>query len=396
MTNTLKVASWEIKKNLTNKSFLISIILTPLMMIIFGGLPSLLSMLEFNQVHTLYVRDEIGIYQELEASFNEEEIKVLQYDGTIEDLRKEGKKARTSYLELNEEAMASNRINLYTLDDAKPNTSSIEAAVNQIIENRKMSDLGLSNQQIQELREGYSLNIINAEGEKEDFMRKIIPAIFAAIIYFSIFISGSMTFQSATQEKKDKMVEVLMSSVTPRDLMQGKIIGCFVLGMIQVLVWLAVGIPIAYYLFDIPVFQLLAIKELPIMLLFALLGYLLYFSMFVSLGSTIEDPASAGNFQGMIFILPMLPFMFFGPILANPHGIVAKIGTYFPFSTPGVMLVRITLANQVPAIEIILSLLILCVTTYFVMKLAGKLFKTAILMYGKNATPQEIMKWLRH
>ncbi|KAB3535775.1 ABC transporter permease [Alkaliphilus pronyensis] len=396
MSNTMKVAFWEVKKNVTNKSFLISILLTPIIMVIFGGLPSLLSMLEYNQTHTLYVKDEIGIYQELGQYLNQEEIKTVEYNGTLEELKSEGDHKRTSFILLDEEIMEQQQINIHALDDSRPPTNSIRNALNRIVQNRKMEALGLSSEEIKEVDTNILVNIITVKGEEEDFVRKIIPAIFAAMIYFTIFFSGAMTFQSSTQEKKDKMVEILLSSVKPVDLMQGKIIGCFILGMIQVFVWLILGIPIAYFILNIPVIQLLAIKELPLMLFYALAGYLLYSSIFVSLGATIEDVQSQGNFQGMIFLLPMLPIFFFGPIIANPHGVVAKIGSYFPFSTPGVMLLRLSLANSVPVFDIIISIIIIVVTTFFVMKLAGKLFKTAILMYGKNATPQEILKWLKY
>ncbi|SCY33888.1 ABC transporter permease [Alkaliphilus peptidifermentans] len=396
MNNSMKVALWEVKKNLTNKSFLISIILTPLIMIIFGGLPTLLSMLEYNQTHNLYIRDEIGIYQELHQYFDEQEVDLINYSGTLEELKAQGNHNRTSFVHLDDEIMEVNSISIHALDDSRPPTASIRNALNNIIRNRKMEGLGLTAEQIQQVDTNFDISIITVKGEEEDFLRKMIPAIFAAMIYFSIFFSGAMTFQSSTQEKKDKMVEILLSSVTPGHLMQGKIVGCFILGMIQVVVWLAVGIPIAYLVLNIPIIQLIAIKELPLMIFYALAGYLLFSSIFVSLGATIEDPQSQGNFQGMIFLLPMLPFFFFGPIIANPHGIVAKIGTYFPFSTPGVMLLRLSLANRVPTFDIILSIIIIVITTYFVMKLAGKLFKTAILMYGKNATPQEIFKWIRY
>jgi ABC-2 type transport system permease protein len=141
--------------------------------------------------------------------------------------------------------------------------------------------------------------------------------------------------------------------------------------------------------------EYLFVAELPLMLLYAVIGYLMFSALFVSMGATINDIYAAGNFQGVLFIIPMLPVFFIGAIIQNPHGIVAKVGSYFPLSTPGVMLFRLVIASRIPTMEIILTLGILAGTTFLIMRLAGKIFKTALLMYGKNATPAEIFRWLR-
>lgn len=396
MVNSLKVTKWEIKKNITNKSFLISIFLTPIMMLVFGALPSLLGRIETERIHTVYVIDEVGIYSTLENKTSEEEVNLIEYSGTQESLENEiiGKKY-TSYIIFNETSIINNQVTIYAADDSLPPTRSLNNSINQAFQFMKLNEAGLNPEQINYINSPYILNLVTLEGEEKDLSKKLFPAIFAGLIYFSIFISGTMTFQSSVQEKRDKMTEILLSSITPVDLMRGKILGCFVLGMIQVGVWLVFAISIAQTFFNVPVLSLLLVPELPLMLFYALMGYLLFSSIFVSMGATIEDIQSAGNFQGLLFILPMLPMFFAGAIVANPHGIVAKIGSFFPFSAPGVMLFRLVFATRVPLVEIILSILILTITTWFTMKLAGKIFKTAILMYGKNATPAEIFKWIR-
>ena len=92
----------------------------------------------------------------------------------------------------------------------------------------------------------------------------------------------------------------------------------------------------------------------------------------------------------------MLPLFVIGPIIVNPSGFAALVGTYFPLTTPGVMLARLSLSQHIASWEIILSGAILVLTVLLMMKLAGKLFKVAILMYGKNATFKEVVKWLRY
>lgn len=177
--------------------------------------------------------------------------------------------------------------------------------------------------------------------------------------------------------------------------MQGKILGYFVLGMIQVLSWLSFGLIAAYMALRIPVWHYLFVPQMPLVLFFALTGYLLYSSILVSFGATIEDMATATNFQGMVTMIPMLPIFFIGPVIVNPNGIIAKIGSYFPLTTPGVMLLRLTLSTTMTTLDILLPALLLVVTVLLMMRLAGKIFKTGILMYGKNATPMEIWRWMR-
>lgn len=177
--------------------------------------------------------------------------------------------------------------------------------------------------------------------------------------------------------------------------MQGKILGYFVLGMIQVLSWLAFGLIAAYSFLKIPVLRYLLVPQMPLVLFFALAGYLLYASLLVSLGATIEDMTTATNFQSMITMIPILPIFFIAPVIVNPNGVIAKIGSYFPFATPGVMLLRLTLSTTMTALDILIPAAILVVTVWLMMRLAGKIFKTGILMYGKNATPSEIWKWIR-
>jgi ABC-2 type transport system permease protein len=177
--------------------------------------------------------------------------------------------------------------------------------------------------------------------------------------------------------------------------MQGKIIGYFVLGMIQAAVFLGFAIPIAVWKLNVPIVPYLLVPELILYLFIAILGYLLFAALFVGVGATMADITTAGNFQGMVLMLPFLPFVFIAPVIHDPHGLIAQIGTYFPFTTPGVLLLRLTMLDEWPWIEIVIALFILTASIWLSMKMAGKIFKTGILLYGKNATLKEIWKWIR-
>ncbi len=396
MGQTFKVARWELKKNLTNKTFLISVILTPLIMILFGALPTLLESLESNQVDYIYVVDEIGIYDTLEENVDSEQYQLERYSGDLNVLEEKTiEEERTSYVVIDEQGFQNHHFTLYSGDSGMIPHTGFQNALNQTLQEQKLEQVEIDRNLAEYITRDFSVSQASLLEEDMDFLSRLVPGAFAGLILISVFISGTMTFQSATQEKRDKMTEVLLSSLSARDLMQGKIIGYFFLGLIQVGVWAVVGLLVATYYFDVPVLEYLFVRELPLMLIYALIGYLMFSAVFVSMGATINDIYSAGNFQGVLFIIPMLPVFFIGAIIQNPHGIVAKVGSYFPLSTPGVMLFRLVIATKVPLREILLTLGILIVATILIMRLAGKIFKTALLMYGKNATPAEIFRWIR-
>ncbi|MGI6449953.1 MAG: ABC transporter permease [Desulfitobacteriia bacterium] len=398
MKNTLKVAKWEIKRNVTNKAFLISILITPLLMLLFGFVPSLLAKFETDQPFTLYVVDELGIYERISQASSEKLTMILTEDNPQAlEAKTRGQKDQ-GYVVLDENSLATGLVTVYTDNEGKSTIAPLTGVLQTVFNDYKMEKLGLSKSQIDYLKQPYQVNVtpLTKKEAERSLPQKIIPAVFAGILFLTVFTSGTMTFQSALQEKKDKMVEIILSSVRATDLMQGKILGYFVLGLIQVGVWLLFGIPAAQFFFKIPILEYLFVPDLLPMVFFALAGYLLYSAIFVAIGATMEDAQSGSSFQGMIFLIPMLPLFVIGPIMANPSGMIARIGTFFPLTTPGVMLARLSISSQTPLWEILASGALLLLTTLLVMRLAGKLFKTAILMYGKNATMAEVIKWLRY
>lgn len=177
--------------------------------------------------------------------------------------------------------------------------------------------------------------------------------------------------------------------------MQGKIIGYFMLGLIQVAVFIGILLPFAIWQTDIPILENLFVPRTIFFVLIALLSYLMFASIFVGVGATMSDVSSAGNLQGLVMMLPFLQFVVIGPVISNPDGIVATVSTYIPFTAPLTLLIRLTLLDSWPWIEVIISVAVIVLSIYVFMKLAGKIFKVGILLYGKNATPKEIWKWIR-
>lgn len=413
MRNTMKVAKWEIKRNMKNKSFIIGLFLTPLIFLFFAIVPSLFSGSDDvpEPVH-VHIKDELQIIDEIYSLVEENEF----LDWEIHEVDQEGEAGifdiidiseNAAYVSLTEDHLNEGVIPVYTSEDIDEHFMNQVGFLEDPIRQLQLDQLGLSSEAMDiiskeiafvedvEVDESVEDEIpLESEEDEVDILERIVPGAFAGIILFSIVISGMMIFQSASQEKKEKIAEIILSSLTPNELMQGKIVGYFVLGIVQVLIWLGFAIPIVIWKFELPVFDYLLVPELAILLIIAILGYLLFASIFVGIGATIEDVSTSGNFQGLVLMLPFLPFVFIGPIIDNPSGLLAQIGSYIPFTSPAILIMRLSMLEEWPWVQIAIGGVILLVSVWLFMKLAGKIFKTGILMYGKNATPKEIWKWL--
>ncbi len=396
MKDSLTVASWEIKKMLKNKSFLLSIVLTPVIMLLFVGVPQLLLRLEANKVFSLYVVDHMGISEALSREIALDNVELILYEGDLEQLQEKVKEEQDSgFTVMSPGILDTGQVVIYTGGEGFPELSELSGALEFLLQKQLLSNMGLSPDGVERAVAGFSIQIVSLT-YADDHWQRFTPVVFAGLMIFAVFLTGMATMQSAMAEKKDRIVEVLLSTTTASSLMQGKIIGYFALGLMQVAVWVLVALVSINLAFKIPVHQYLLTANLPIMIFFALGGYLLYSGLLVSVGATIDDLYTAGNFQGIVFMLPMLPLILAAPVIQNPNGIVAVVGSYFPLTTAGIMLLRLALSKSLSIAGILAPAAILIISTWVVMKLAGKIFKTGILMYGKNATPREILKWLRH
>lgn len=414
MRNTMKVAKWEIKRNMKNKTFLIGLFLTPLLIVgfmmlgdLFGGSDDA----EEEQTR-VFVNDQLDVFPVLQgtidqAGFNWE---LLQTDLDESQISEELENSEnTAYVFVDNRALEDGIVPVHTSEEINTFFMNEVQILETPLQALKMQKLGLSDEELAAVSQGVFFEETNqqdtsvpAESEPEtgaasetDSMERIVPGAFAGFIMLSIVFTGMAIFQSASQEKKDKIAEIILSSLTPSELMQGKITGYFVLGLIQALVSVIILLPFLVWRIDIPVMEYLLVPELALLIGIAILGYLLFASVFVGVGATMADISTAGNFQGMVMMLPFLPFIFIGPVFADPEGLMAQIGTYIPFTSPGVLIMRLSILEEWPWVEIAISLAILAVSVWIFMKLAGKIFKVGILMYGKNATPGEIWKWIR-
>ena len=239
------------------------------------------------------------------------------------------------------------------------------------------------------------------------------------LIYMFIFMYGTMVMRGVIEEKTSRIVEVIISSVKPFQLMMGKILGVALVGLTQFMLWIILTIIISSFaevlFFDMSaiaaensemgqeqsviVSELLKslaginIAQLLISFVFYFLGgYLLYSALFAAVGSAVDAEADTQQFILPITIPLILSFILMQPVMNNPDGVLAYWLSLIPFTSPIIMMVRLPFG--VSNAELILSMALLVVGFLATTFLAAKIYRTGILMYGKKASYKELWKWL--
>lgn len=189
---------------------------------------------------------------------------------------------------------------------------------------------------------------------------------------------------------QNRVVEVLMSSCSANDLMAGKIIGLSGLGITQMLFWVIIGVAVAVK-FSIP---MLPVPALLLILAYIVLGYLLYAAIFVAVGSPVSTEQEAQQFTSYLVMILIIPIVLAFSVAENPNSTLIKILSFIPLLSPSFMIMRIP--NQMPALwEIVLTLVLVAVSVAVMMWVAGKIFRTTILSYGKRPSFGELIRLIR-
>lgn len=395
MRNAWKIASWEVLRNLTNKQFIFGLIITPLIMALFIVVPVFLERMNQPSEITYYVVDELGAADTLKELLPTHVVLVEAEPGS--DLRELVlSKKGAGYFLLQESFVTTGQLELFCNDSNSQAVSSLRQALTALLQQLRLAGSGVSPEELALLTASAQVQQVPLKEEAQpQTMHLVVSSVFTGLVYFLVFTSGTMLMQSAVQEKRDRMAEVVLSSISPRELMQGKIVGHFLLGLIQLGFWLALGLPFAVRFLDFPILEALRAVNLPVILAFGLGGYLLFSALFVGLGATMEDLQSAGNAQSIVIMLPMLAFLFLGPVISNPNGSIAVFASLFPLTSSAIMMLRSGF-TAVPLWQQLLSAALLLITAFITMRASAKIFRVGMLMYGKNATPKEVWKWLRY
>lgn len=225
----------------------------------------------------------------------------------------------------------------------------------------------------------------------------VIPYAMAFLLVMTIFISSGYLLQSVAEEKESRVVEIVISSITPMELMAGKVMGLGALGLTQVLIWLLTTWGIsggAMALFALTGAFAMPVRVLALVVVYFVLGFTLYAILMAGVGSLGTTMRESQQLAGIFSMFAAVPYMLSGFLFANPNMLVARILSFFPLTAPTMMMMRLPLA-EVPWVDILGSTGVLVVSIPVALWIGAKLFRVGLLIYGKRPTWKEIFLILK-
>lgn len=418
------IISREYLTRVRKKSFIIISILTPLCMLLLMAIPTLMQFAGSETTYRIAVVDESDFYGKSLTNNDDVEF-VMMNDNPSDSLKyKFMHNNYNAYLHITGAPDNSDNVTLYSettlpIDIHRQITDQLaEGLRSQYIDQYK-GDKAELDSIINRLSSAQAyltaINISETGEEKEDsaFISSGISLFAALLIYFIILLYGNMVLNGVIEEKRNRIVEVLISSVTPFELMMGKIIGIALVALTQILIWVVlVGIGLLVMTLTTGNITEAATTTMPgseniinqlmlidfntiftCSLIYFIFGYLLYASFYAWIGSTLENP-SEGQQITLIATLPLCISLYIALyIMQDPESSIVWWASMIPITSPVVMIAR--LPYGVPTWELITSIMVLIASFVGSTWIAARIYRITILMYGKNVTIKEILKHLR-
>lgn len=435
MNNIFLITKREFLTQVKKKSFIILTILAPILLIAFGSVIGL--MFKANESHSVIeVVDKSGIftgklkssdklnYIFVSAADEKSKINTLKGNESLDCILilPDLKNKNFDDLQKNTRLVINNKIGFDT-------KQKIVSDITDVIKKEKIRQLGIAESQLINLDKGFTLKTINvSENNKEDSdlgfgVKSGLSILLMYVTFMFIIIYGVRVMRSVLEEKNNRVVEIIISSVKPFELMMGKILGVTLVALTQFIVWITMSVIGALVLNtgfsslqkNIPggneelaskldVAQIAtqishSLLELNfpliifVFIVFFLLGYIFYSSIYAAIGSAVDNETETQQFT-LFAILPLMLGMYGSfSLMNNPDGPLGFWLSIIPFTSPVAMIARIPFG--VPAWQIALSIALLLGTTVFMIFVAGKIYRVGILMYGNKATLKEIWKWIK-
>ncbi len=435
MKNIFLITKREFLTQVKKRSFILLTLLAPIMIIAFGAVIGL--MFKANESHTIIeVADNSGLFKGQLKSTDQLEyvfVPVADEKSKIKNLK--GNESVDGILVLPQ-------LSSQNFDDVEKNTRLVLntkigldtkqrmiSDISNVIKKEKIKQLGIAESQLINLDKNFQLKTINvSEDNKEDSdmafgVKTGLSLGLMYVTFMFIIIYGVRVMRSVLEEKNNRVVEIIISSVKPFELMMGKILGVTMVALTQFIIWITMSVIGALVLntgfssiqknipggseelsgkLDIAqiatqVSHSLLDLNFPLIIfvfiVFFLLGYIFYSSIYAAIGSAVDNETETQQFT-LFAILPLTLGMYGSfSLMNNPDGPLGFWLSIIPFTSPVAMIARIPYG--VPAWQIALSIFLLLATTVFMIFLAGKIYRVGILMYGNKATMKELWKWIR-
>ncbi len=436
MKNIFLITKREYLTQVKKKSFIILTLLAPLLLIGFGALIAFMFKANASS-NTFHVVDKSGIFAgNLKSNAAVTYVFVPENTETaltstlkdmegIEGLLVIPKLENNNFqeLEMNSKLLLNKKIGFDT-------KMKIIGDLSKVIKKEKIKTLGISETELSDLDKNFDLatqNVVDKDKVDSDLdfgVKSGLSMLLMYAVFMFIIIYGVRVMRSVLEEKNNRVVEIIISSVKPFELMMGKILGVTFVALTQFLVWITMSIIGAIFLntgfsalqnqipggensemmqkFDLKqtameISHTLLDLNFPLIIfvfiVFFLLGYIFYSSMYAAIGSAVDNETETQQFT-LFAIIPLTLGMYGSfTIMNNPDGPLGFWLSMIPFTSPVAMIARIPFG--VPAWQIALSMLTLVVSTLLMIYLAAKIYRVGILMYGNKATAKELWKWMR-
>lgn len=427
----------EYLNKVRNKSFIVMTFLSPMIMIALIAVVAYLSQMNNDKQRSISILDETGLVADV---FETSEfttytiINSMPIEGAKELVKAKNDFGLLYIKKSSDSINVVESVNFFS--DDSPSLTIISGLERKI--EKRLSDIKLQNEGVdiaQILASKTRVNIAQEtfEGEKTSKVDSYLKLAFGGaagyLLFMFIIIYGNMIMRSVIEEKTSRIIEIIISSVKPIQLMMGKIIGTSLAGVTQFIIWIILGgvlLSVVSAIFGIDILQMQTPQQemmnqamsnsdaqnmaqelitgfvnLPILnlcvafLFFFIGGYLLYSSLYAAIGAAVDNETDTQQFM-MPIIMPLILAVYVGvfTVIEDPHGTVSTVFSFIPFTSPVVMLMRIPFG--VPIWQQLLSFAILVGTFTLTVWFAAKIYKVGILMYGKKPTYKELFKWLKY
>lgn len=415
---TLSIIKRELREKVLSKSFVVMTLLVP---VIFIGL-ILFQMYLLNYDSNSTASLEIITGSEQITSAAQQEFASLplvksgsykisyatmdreKFSASLPSLQNEllGEKL-TGLIYIPDSAVSNKEIDYYSKN---PNNNSLfdklKGSVNKILVNIHFAGKELSDNEISYATKSVDFNGFRISANKnikaEGQGNQVLSFLFTFLLYLSLIFSGTMIMRSVIQEKNNKIVEVLLSSVDSKELMTGKILGAGITGITQMAVWLLPLIMIIStswfvlpkdFTIDINLFQVFYV------LLNFFIGLITFLGLFATVGAIFDNDQDAQSSIWPLMMLILIPFYIGISMQNNPDGKIGLVASMFPFASIIVMPARMALVD-IPVWQFVLAVVVNLATMIGIFPLAGKIYRVGILMSGKKPKWNEVIAWMKY
>ena len=307
------------------------------------------------------------------------------------------------FLWLNEDDLANHKATYSARDAADFQTSAVvRSALRTALVKQYLEQKGMTGPQVDTLLTPVVLRTVHITKGHEGASGMTVfltGFIMVMLLYVNVLVYGMSVMRSIIEEKNSRILEVLLSSVTAKELLAGKILGVGAVGLTQILIWLVIG-----SLFSIPGMVAakaylsnvhIAVSAIAWFGVFFLLGYFLYSTVYAALGAMVNSDQEAQQMQWLVLLPVVLSVFLANPVMQHPDSPMAVWLSLVPFFAPILMFIRVV-GEQPPAWQVALCLTLMLATIYGLLVLSSRIYRVGILMYGKRPTLPELRRWLKY